>query len=94
MRRAFWLWRTSGSDVRLLWEVLRSPHRPQWLLPALLALAFLALDPVNLALLPVGLIDDLVLLPLLLRVLAQLAAASSRIQRDRHSRDDRVVAVQ
>ena len=63
----------------------RSSRRPRWLLPALLALAFFALDPLNLALLPVGLIDDLVLLPLLLRVLARLAAAPA---------DDRVIAVQ
>jgi uncharacterized membrane protein YkvA (DUF1232 family) len=85
MRRVFRLWQSSGSDLRTLRAALRSSRRPRWLLPALLALAFFALDPLNLALLPVGLIDDLVLLPLLLRVLARLAAAPA---------DDRVIAVQ
>ena len=82
MRRVFRLWQSSGSDLRTLRAALRSSRRPRWLLPALLALAFFALDPLNLALLPVGLIDDLVLLPLLLRVLARLAAAARSMCRE------------
>jgi hypothetical protein len=88
MRRLFRLWRLGGQDLRLLLKILRQPGRPQWLLPALSALVFFAFEPLNFALPLVGVVDDLVLLPLLLRGLAKLAAGSVR------HRDDRVVSVQ
>jgi hypothetical protein len=49
---------------------------------------FFAFEPLNFALPLVGVVDDLVLLPLLLRGLAKLAAGTVR------NRDDRVVSVQ
>ena len=73
MRRLFRLWRLSGQDLRILIAAVRHPKRPRWLLPALLALAFFTLEPLNFAAPMVGIVDDLVLLPLLLRVLARLA---------------------
>jgi uncharacterized membrane protein YkvA (DUF1232 family) len=94
------LWQISGADLRLLWTVLHRADRPRWLLPAVVALGFFALDPLNLAILPLGLLDDVVLLPLLLHALAQLAAASSRgqdksrEQDNLRSREDRVVSIQ
>ncbi|HYP31605.1 MAG TPA: hypothetical protein VES00_07050, partial [Burkholderiaceae bacterium] len=61
MRRLFLFWRQGGSDLKLLWRALRRPDRPAWLLPASVALAFFALDPLNLALPLMGAVDDLVL---------------------------------
>lgn len=92
MRRLFRLWRMSRSDLRLLWAALRHPDRPNWLLPATLALGFFAFEPFNFAIPMLGVIDDLFLLPLLLHGLAKIAVwATSGISR---ARDDRVVSVQ
>ncbi len=88
MRRLFRLWRIGGQDLRFLLKTVRQPGRPQWLLPALLIVLFFAIEPLKFALPVLGAIDDLVLLPLLLRGLAKLAAGSVR------SHDDRVVSVQ
>ena len=70
MRRLFIFWRQGGHDLRLLWRALRHPDRPAWLVPATVLLAFFALDPLNLAMPLLGGVDDLVLLPLALRALA------------------------
>jgi uncharacterized membrane protein YkvA (DUF1232 family) len=86
MRRLFRLWRLSGQDLRLLWIALRRPNRPRWLLPATIALAFFALEPFNFAMPFLGIVDDVFLLPLLLRLLASFA--------DPVTRDERVVSVQ
>jgi uncharacterized membrane protein YkvA (DUF1232 family) len=81
MYRIFRLWRLSGRDLRILIAAARHPNRPHWLIPALLALAFFTLEPLNFAAPMVGLMDDLVLLPLLIRILARLA--EPRIARER-----------
>ncbi len=92
MRRLFRLWRLSARDLKVLWAALRHPNRPGWLIPASLALAFFAVEPLNFALPALGLVDDLVLLPLLLRALAAVAAAWC--EQAPASRDHRVVSVQ
>jgi hypothetical protein len=56
--------------------------------PAALLLLFFAIEPLNLAF-PIGVIDDLVLLPLLLHGLVSLAVPALRAKRD-----ERVVAEQ
>ncbi len=89
MRRLFRLWRLGGQDLRLLWAALRQHDRPKWLLPASLLLVFFALEPLNFAFPVLGVVDDFVLLPLLLRGLARMAAPSIRAHRD-----ERVVSVQ
>lgn len=95
MRRLFRLWRLSGQDVRLLWIALRRPNRPRWLLPAMIALAFFALDPFNFALPFLGIVDDVFLLPLLLRLLAKLADPVTRVHIDSgNTRSERVVSIQ
>jgi uncharacterized membrane protein YkvA (DUF1232 family) len=94
MRRLFRLWRLSGQDLGLLWIALRRPDRPRWLLPATIALAFFALDPFNFAIPFLGIVDDVFLLPLLLRLLATLAVPETRGRVDPCSRDERVVSVQ
>jgi uncharacterized membrane protein YkvA (DUF1232 family) len=84
----------SGQDLRVLWIALRRPNRPRWLLPATIALAFFALDPFNFAIPFVGIVDDVFLLPVLLRLLATLAEPEIRGDVDPRSRDERVVSVQ
>jgi uncharacterized membrane protein YkvA (DUF1232 family) len=94
MRRLFRLWRLSGQDLRLLWIALRRPNRPRWLLPATIALAFFALEPFNFAIPFLGIVDDVFLLPLLLRLLAHFAVPETPGHVDPRSRDERVVSVQ
>jgi uncharacterized membrane protein YkvA (DUF1232 family) len=89
MRRLFRLWRLGGQDLRILWAALRQRDRPQWLLPATLLLAFFAFEPLNFAFPLLGVVDDFVLLPLLLRALVKIAVPAIRAKRD-----DRVVSVQ
>jgi len=84
----------SGQDLRLLWVGLRHPNRPRWLIPATIALVFFALDPLNFAIPFLGVVDDVFLLPLLLRVLAKFAVSGTRVHIDSRARDDRVVSVQ
>ena len=88
MRRLFRLWRLGGQDQFLL-AALRKRDRPQWLLPAALLLVFFALEPLNFAFPLLGVVDDFVLLPLLLRALVRIALPAIRAKRD-----DRIVSVQ
>ena len=78
MIRLFRLWRLGGHDLKLLWFALRHPARPAWLLPAAAALGLYALDPLNFALPLVGIVDDVILLPLLLHGLAKFVPPSIR----------------
>jgi uncharacterized membrane protein YkvA (DUF1232 family) len=72
MLRLFKLWQLGGRDLRLLLSALRHRDRPIWLLPAVLLLALYALEPFNFALPFLGVIDDLILLPLVLHWLVTL----------------------
>jgi uncharacterized membrane protein YkvA (DUF1232 family) len=78
MLRFLRLWRLVAGDLRLLWFALRHPRRPLWLWPAVIVLALYALDPVNFALPLAGLVDDLVLIPLLVHLVARLLPAEIR----------------
>jgi uncharacterized membrane protein YkvA (DUF1232 family) len=71
------LWRVMHQDIRLILLALRRADRPWWLLPAVLLILFFALDPLNLALPTLGILDDLIVLPLLLRAVVKLAGADS-----------------
>jgi uncharacterized membrane protein YkvA (DUF1232 family) len=72
MIRLLRLWRLVAGDLRLLWFALRHPHRPLWLWPAAVVLGLYALDPVNFALPLAGIVDDLVLVPLLVHLVVRL----------------------
>jgi len=72
MLRLLRLWRMARHDLKLLWFALRHRSRPGWLWPAAILLAWLALEPLNLAVPLVGAIDDFVLLPLLLHLVLKL----------------------
>lgn len=78
MRRLLLLWRVGREDLRLLWFALRQPKRPAWLLPIAMLLALFALDPANFAIPVVGVVDDLVLLPMLLHLLLRYLPAEIR----------------
>lgn len=69
MTRLVRLWRLGGRDLRLLWFALKHPSRPLWLVPAALLLGFYAIEPFNFAIPLLGLVDDLVILPLVLHAL-------------------------
>jgi uncharacterized membrane protein YkvA (DUF1232 family) len=79
MKRLLLLWRVGGQDLRLLWFALRHPARPIWLLPAAGLLALFALEPANLAIPLLGVVDDLVLLPVVLHALVALLPAEVRV---------------
>jgi uncharacterized membrane protein YkvA (DUF1232 family) len=78
MLRLFRLWRLGGRDFGLLWYALRHPRRPVWLLPVTALLGVYALEPANFAIPLLGVVDDLVLLPLLLHGMVQLLPADIR----------------
>lgn len=69
MKRMLMLWRVTRHDLRLLWFALGHPSRPGWLIPVAGLLALYAVEPLNFAIPLVGLVDDLVLVPLVLHTL-------------------------
>jgi uncharacterized membrane protein YkvA (DUF1232 family) len=71
----FVLWRISKADLRLLWFALKHRNRPGWLIPATLGLAAYAMDPFNLVIPVLGVVDDMVLIPLVLHSLLKLLPA-------------------
>jgi len=81
MIRLLRLWRLVGKDLQLLWFALRHPRRPFWLVPAVVLLALYAIDPLNLAIPFAGVVDDVVLIPLLLHLLLRLLPAEIRAAR-------------
>jgi uncharacterized membrane protein YkvA (DUF1232 family) len=66
------MWRMSKADLRMLWAALKHPGRPRWLLPAAVLLGLYAIAPWNIAIPALGIVDDLVLVPLLLHGLLKL----------------------
>lgn len=72
MLRLIRLWRFFRADVGLLWFALRHPLRPLWLWPAVLLLVCYALDPFNVIVPLLGIIDDAILLPMLVHLLVRL----------------------
>ncbi len=73
MKKLFFvMWRMSKADLRLLWFALKRHDRPGWLLPASIGLALYALAPFNLAIPVLGIVDDMVLVPLVLHYLLKL----------------------
>jgi len=62
----------------LLWFALRRPNRPLWLLPAVVLLGLYALEPANFAIPVLGVVDDVILLPLALHILVRCLPAEIR----------------
>ena len=64
------LWSVVRGDARLLWLALKHPLSPGWLKPAVGLMVLYVVSPVDLIpdVIPVlGLVDDVVLLPLAIR---------------------------
>ena len=64
------LWSVVRGDARLLWLALKHPLAPGWLKPAVGLMVLYVVSPVDLIpdVIPVlGLVDDVVLLPLAIR---------------------------
>lgn len=66
------MWRMSKNDLRLLWSALRHRDRPVWLLPVSAILALYAVAPFNFVIPVLGVVDDMVLLPLALHYMLKL----------------------
>ena len=63
------MWRMSKADLRLPWFAMKHPDRPGWLIPAAAGLAIYALAPFNFVIPVLGVVDDMVLVPLALHYL-------------------------
>ncbi len=74
-RRLVRLWAVVRTDARLIWLALRHPRAPGWLKFACLGVLAYLISPIDVIpdVLPViGVMDDLVIVPLLLRGLFKL----------------------
>lgn len=77
------LWSLIKGDLRLLWRALRHPQAPGWLKAGTAGLVLYLLSPVDLIpdVLPVlGVVDDLVLVPMAIHAL--LKRLPSALRRD------------
>jgi uncharacterized membrane protein YkvA (DUF1232 family) len=78
-KRLALIWNLVRSDARQLWRALQHPLQPRWLKPAVALLVLYVISPIDLIpdMLPViGVIDDIVLVPLAIRfILRRLPAA-------------------
>jgi len=75
------LWSVIRGDARLLWFALRHPLAPGWLKPAVALMILYVLSPVDLLpeTIPVlGLVDDVVLVPLAIAFIAKRLPAALR----------------
>ncbi len=72
MKKLLMLWRVGRTDLRLIWFAFLHPDRPRWLRPATLALLLYAISPLSYAVPVIGLVDDLVVVPMLLHWLTTL----------------------
>ena len=66
--------------MRVLWFALRHRQRPFWLWPAAIIIGLYALEPLNFALPVVGIVDDLVLVPLVLHLLVKFLPLDIRLE--------------
>ena len=77
-KRLSLLWAVVRGDARLLWLALKHPLAPGWLKPAVALMVLYVVSPVDLipdAIPILGLMDDVVLIPLAIRfVLKRLPA--------------------
>ncbi len=86
VKRAALVWSLARGDARLLWRALRHPDAPRWLMPVTLLLVAYVLSPVDLVpdFVPLlGLVDDLVLVPLVIRAMLARLPADLRAELER-----------
>ena len=81
LKRLSMLWSLVKGDARLLWRALRHPQSPGWLKLGALGIVLYVLSPIDLIpdVIPViGLLDDIVLVPLAIRFLLNRLPAHLR----------------
>lgn len=71
LKRFAMLWSLVRGDARLLWRALRHPAAPGWLKLGVLGIVLFMLSPAG-TLPVVGLVDDIVFVPLAIRFLLSL----------------------
>ena len=82
MKKIALLLKVIRNDLRALWYALRHPDRPVWLMPAIALVALYAIDPFNVAVPFVGIVDDGVLVPMALHLIVRcLPAELQRLRR-------------
>ena len=78
-KRLAMIWSLVRGDARQVWHALQHPLQPRWLKPAVALLVLYVVSPFDLIpdMLPViGVLDDIVLVPLAMRfILRRLPAA-------------------
>jgi uncharacterized membrane protein YkvA (DUF1232 family) len=79
MFRLMRLWRLAAKDLPLLWFALRHPARPAWLLPATVLLTLYAVEPLNFGIPALGVVDDLIVVPLVLRLIIRALPPEIRV---------------
>ena len=75
------LWSLVKGDARLLWRALRHPQSPGWLKLGAVGIVLYLLSPIDLIpdVIPViGVLDDIVLVPLAIRLLLNRLPARMR----------------
>ena len=80
-KRLSLLWSLVKGDARLLWRALRHPQSPGWLKLGALGIALYLLSPIDLIpdVIPfIGMLDDIVLVPLAIRFLLNRLPAHLR----------------
>lgn len=84
-KRISLLWSLVKGDARLLWRALRHPQSPGWLKLGTVGIALYLLSPIDLIpdVIPViGVLDDIVLVPLAIRFLLNRLPAHLRADID------------
>ena len=71
MKRIALLWKVVANDLRVLLYALRHPDRPGWLFPVTALVTLYAIDPFNVAVPFIGIVDDGVLVPLALHLMVR-----------------------
>jgi len=82
-KRVSVLWSVIRGDARLLWFALRHPLAPGWLKPAVALMVLYVLSPIDLLpeTLPlIGLVDDVVLVPLAIAFIVKRLPAALRAE--------------
>lgn len=89
-KRLLLLWTLVRGDARRLWRALRHPRAPGWLKWAVAGLLLYVISPIDLlpdAIPVLGLVDDLVLIPLAVRFLLDRLPPELRADLDTHTVD-------
>lgn len=94
-KRVAVVWALVKGDAKVLWHALQHPQSPRWLKVGAIGMVAYLLSPIDLIpdMLPViGVVDDLVVIPLVMRWLLRRLPASIRTYAERRARGESVDA--